>query len=156
MKQQVQGLLEPVQLVEIRKEAKRLAADILNQGRQEGLREREILTKRKGEQEGRLTSLENALLDGLIQPSRYTIRRDELIADLKDIELRLTTMPQPVMPDLERLFTILDAITWENLDDEAWRELLEMLINKVTLKDDEATVDWRPICQPLISVCALL
>ncbi len=65
-------------------------------------------------------------------------------------------MPPPVLPDLDPLFTIVDTITWENLDDEAWRELLETLVTKVILKDDEVTVDWRPICQPLISVCALL
>ncbi len=98
VKARVKALLEPIQISEMRAAVQEAASTNLaieEQGQQDA---RRTLQKRKTQLEERLTTLENVLLDSLIQPARYAVRRDEILAELRGIEqsvARLTVVPRP-------------------------------------------------------------
>ncbi|MDP6549557.1 MAG: hypothetical protein QF659_05750, partial [Dehalococcoidia bacterium] len=140
----------------VREKAKEVAAANLLREQQGQQQTHDALLKRKEQQEERLTTLEDALLDRLIQPGRYTVRRDGIMAELREIEQALSQVAVAPRPEYDELFTILDSITWDGLDDEGWRELLETVVDRVVITHREVTIDWLPICEPLQAVSAFL
>jgi hypothetical protein len=156
VKAQAKKLLEPLQMTDVRGRAKEVAADMLDREQQGQYQASESLSKRKKQQEERLTSLENALLDGLIQPGRYTVRRDQILAELQKIDQSLSQVAAATRPEYDGLFSFLDGITWDDLDEEGWREMLESLVDRVVITERQVAIEWLPICQPLLALYTLL
>jgi hypothetical protein len=148
-------LLEPLKMTDVRKRAKEVAAEIIDKEHQGQYQARESLLERKQQQEERLISLENALLDGLIPPGRYIVRRDQLMAELRKIEVSLSQVAAVPRAEYDGLFSILDDIEWDDLDDEGWREILEPLVDRVIITEREVAIDWLPICRPLLALYTL-
>ena len=155
VKAQAKKLLEPLQMTDVRGRAKEVAADMLDREQQGQYQASESLSKRKKQQEERLTSLENALLDGLIQPGRYTVRRDQILAELQKIDQSLSQVAAATRPEYDGLFSFLDGITWDDLDEEGWREMLESLVDRVVITERQVAIEWLPICQPLLALYTL-
>jgi site-specific DNA recombinase len=93
--------------------------------------------------ESRLSSLEDAYLDGDIPRDRYRARRDELTSQIKDLQRQLTERPHLALPDLDQLFTLADALGDEPLDDGEWRHVLEGVVEKVVINDRNIEVIWK-------------
>ena len=102
--------------------------------------------------EERLTKLEDTLLDGLIESGRYVKRRDEIPGELIETEQQQAAFPKLAPPDLDPVFSILDNTTWEDLDRDAWRDIIEVLADRVVLMEREVRIQWKPICQPLLLI----
>ena len=102
----------------------------------------------------RLTALKNALLDSLIQPGRYAVHRHKITTELQEIDHSLAQTTLASRPEFNELFAILDIITWNELDEEGWRELLETLVDRAVITDRDVAVKWLPICQPLLAMSA--
>ncbi|MDP6130951.1 MAG: recombinase family protein [Dehalococcoidia bacterium] len=155
VKANMKKLLEPPKMTDVRKRAKEVAAEIIDKEHQGQYQARESLLERKQQQEERLISLENALLDGLIPPGRYIVRRDQLMAELRKIEVSLSQVAAVPRAEYDGLFSILDDIEWDDLDDEGWREILEPLVDRVIITEREVAIDWLPICRPLLALYTL-
>jgi site-specific DNA recombinase len=101
---------------------------------------KEILTDRQEKLEARLSRLEDSYLDGDIGKDRYLTRRDEILTQLAEIKEALAIQPKAVTLDLNQLFDIADAITADTLDDQAWRDIIEGMVERVIV---EGTGDGR-------------
>ena len=150
VKARVMVLLERVRMAEVRQRAKDLAPKVLNEGMREQQEKWKLFSSKKEQLEGRLANLEDTLLDGLIDPGRYVKRRDEILGDLREAEQQLSAFPKLAPPDLDPVFSILDNTTWEDLDSDAWRDIMELLVDRVLLTEREVGIQWKPICRPLL------
>jgi len=103
----------------------------------------EGMTESQRRLEGRLSRLEDRYLDGDLSQERYLIRRDEFMAQLKEIQKDLATKPQPVLPDIDRVFSIAESITMEDLDDQAWREIIEAMVDRISIEGSATKTDGR-------------
>jgi site-specific DNA recombinase len=101
---------------------------------------KEILTDRQEKLEARLSRLEDSYLDGDIGKDRYLARRDEILAQLAEIKEVLAIQPKVVNIDLDQLFAVADAITVDTLDDQAWRDIIEGIVDRIII---EGTGDGR-------------
>jgi DNA invertase Pin-like site-specific DNA recombinase len=112
---------------------------------------KESLTETQKRLEGRLSRLEDSYLDGDLPRERYLIRRDEIMGQLKDIQQQLSAKPHLALPDLDQVFAIADSITVDDLDQEAWRDIIEGLINRVVIIGREVTIEWKAEYAPLLA-----
>ncbi len=151
VKEQVQLKLANLELKEVRERSNLLALKQLTGSQSDQDQISADLRRRKAQAESRLRSLEMSLLDGLVPPNRYISIRDEIGAALREIDAELNQLGHSGAPDYAALFAIIDRITWDDLDDVAWRELLESLVEKVVLMDKEIKIDWLPFCRSLLA-----
>lgn len=111
------------------------------------------LTEQLERVEARLTRLENAYLDGDLTRDRYRIRRDEITVRAKDLSSQLQDTPEPVIINMGQLFAIAEGISVDDLDSEAWRDLVVGMVDRIVISSGEddgrkapATVEvvWKP------------
>lgn len=99
----------------------------------------QVSNKGKGEQMdrllARLTNLENDYLDREISRDRYRLRRDEINNQLQDIEAQMVVQPKAVLPDMEQLFAIAESININNLDTQAWRQLVAGMVDRIVAEN---------------------
>jgi hypothetical protein len=120
----------------------------------------EDLSKRQEKLETRLSRLEDSYLDGDIGKDRYLTRRDEILAQLAEIKEALAIQPKVVDADLDQLFAIADAITVETLDDQAWRDIIEGMVDRIIIEGTgdgrksppTIKVVWKPAYEPLFTL----
>lgn len=120
---------------------------------------KESLTETQQRLEGRLSRLEDSYLDGDLPRERYLIRRDEIMANLQQVREQLAAKPHLALPELDQIFAIADKITLDDLDDEAWREIIEGLVDRVVIegtgdgrKDPpRVTIIWKPEYGPMVA-----
>jgi site-specific DNA recombinase len=93
--------------------------------------------------EARLSSLEDAYLDGDITKDRYRARRDELTSQIKELESQLAARPHLALPDTEQLFALADALQGEALDDLEWRQVVEGTLDRVIINGRDIQVQWK-------------
>ena len=71
--------------------------------------------------------------------------------------------PAPVAPDLTHLFAVADSITVDSLDDGAWREIIEGVVDRIVIEGASGdgrkapasvTVQWKAEFQPLLEMVA--
>lgn len=118
------------------------------------------LTDKRNKLDARLSRLEDAYLDGDIFKDRYFQKRDEILGQLAEIKEALAIRPRAAMPDLDQLFAIAESIAIETLDDLAWREIIEGMVDRVTVEGDGdgrknppvIRVVWKPEYEPLIAM----
>ena len=69
--------------------------------------------------------------------------------------------PAPVAPDLTHLFTIADSITVDTLDDQAWREIIEGIVDRVVIEGASGDgrkspasirVEWKAEFRPVLEM----
>jgi site-specific DNA recombinase len=121
---------------------------------------KENLTDRQVKLEARLSRLEDSYLDGDIGKDRYLTRRDEILTQLAEIKEALAIQPKAVNVDLDQLFAIADAITVETLDDQAWRDIIEGMVDRVIIEGTgdgrksppTIKVVWKPAYEPLFTL----
>ena len=108
--------------------------------------------------ESRLSTLEDAYLDQDIGKDRYLAKRDEILGQMNDIKAATAAQPKNVTVDLDQLFAIAGTLSVETLDDQAWREILENLVDQVIVEGEgdgrkdpaKITVEWKPEYAPLM------
>jgi site-specific DNA recombinase len=108
--------------------------------------------------EARLSSLEDAYLDGDIVKDRYRARRDELTSQINELQAQLAAKPRLVLPDLEQFFALADALEGDPPDDQEWREIIEGLVDRVVIEGSgdgrksppTIKVIWKPEFAPLL------
>jgi site-specific DNA recombinase len=113
---------------------------------QGALQTKENLLETQKRLEGRLSRLEDSFLDGDLDRDRYLTRRDEIKGQLQDIKSQLAARPHLVLPDIERLFAISASLAEDlpgSLDSQSWRELIELLLEKVTISGHDVDVVWK-------------
>ncbi len=83
------------------------------------------------------------------------------MAQLKEIQKDLTTKPPPVLPDIDRVLSIAESITMEDLDDQAWRDIIEAMVDRIVIegaagdgRKAPATIRvlWKPEYGPLLAM----
>jgi hypothetical protein len=104
--------------------------------------------------EARLSSLEDAFLDGDIPKERYRVRRDEIASQVKELQAQLADRPHLALLDMEQLFALADALEGEPLDDLEWREIVEGTVERITISGRDITVVWKPAFEPLLATVA--
>jgi site-specific DNA recombinase len=102
--------------------------------------------------EARLTSLEDAMLDGEISKERYRVRRDDLLGQIQELRPQVDQRPQVVAPDLDQLFALADSLAGEPLDDQEWRAVIEGTVEKITISGRDIVVEWKPSFRPLLEL----
>ena len=69
--------------------------------------------------------------------------------------------PTPVAPDLTHLFAVADSITVDSLDDEAWREIIEGVVDRIVIEGaggdgrtfpSNIRVEWKAEFEPLLEM----
>jgi site-specific DNA recombinase len=133
--------------------------------RQEGVQASASQSRRTLEEtmeklEARLSRLEDSYLDKDLSRDRYLTRRDEILDQLEEIKGQLAERPTSIAPDLKQLFAIADAITVETLDDEAWRDIVEEMIDRIIIagtgdgrkSPSIIKVVWKPAYEPLFTM----
>lgn len=113
--------------------------------------------------ESRLSRLEDGYFDGDISRDRYLTRRDEILVQLADVKATLAAQPNPATVDLDQLFAIAESITLETLDGQAWREIIEAMVDRIVIEGPAAKaggrhspatikVAWKPEYEALIAM----
>ena len=95
---------------------------------------REGLAETQGRLEVRLTRLEDRYLDGDLSQERYLMRRDEITAHIQELRAQVPEPPRQTLPDIEQLFSIAETIALEDLDDQAWREVIEGMVDRIVIE----------------------
>jgi septal ring factor EnvC (AmiA/AmiB activator) len=102
--------------------------------------------------EARLTSLEDAMLDGEISKERYRVRRDDLLGQIQELRPQVDQRPQVVAPDLDQLFALSDALAGEPLDDIEWREVVAGTVERIVINGRDIDVQWQDSFKPLLEM----
>jgi site-specific DNA recombinase len=102
--------------------------------------------------EARLTSLEDAMLDGEISKERYRVRRDDLLGQIQELRPQVDQRPQVVVPDLDQFFAVADSLAGEPLDDLEWRTVIEGTVERVIIDGREIRVQWKDAFKPLLEM----
>jgi site-specific DNA recombinase len=102
--------------------------------------------------EARLSSLEDAFLDGDIAKDRYRARRDELTSQIKELESQLAARPHLALPDMEAIFSLALSYTPETLNDAGWRVIIEEVVDRVVIEAHEVRVEWKETFKPLFTI----
>ena len=158
-------------VVPVEKLLKRLnEADVREAVREEILRQasetrasdqqsRDSLTETQKRLENRLGRLEDSYLDADISRDRYIPKRDEILAQLVEVNANLASVPKVVAPNIDGLIAIAETIAVEDLDDQAWREIVEDMVEKIVVSSGEGDdpkapakvrVVWKPEYETLI------
>jgi site-specific DNA recombinase len=111
---------------------------------------KESLAETQKRLEGRLSSLEDAYLDGDIPRERYRVRRDEIMAQLEELRAQLAERPDLSLPDTEQIFALAASYTPEALNDAGWRVLVEEFVNRITIEGHDVRVEWQEWFKPLL------
>jgi site-specific DNA recombinase len=104
----------------------------------------------KAKLENRLSKLETAWLDDDIGKDRYLLNREKINDELTVIKRRLLERPAPVQTDVNGLLAIAEGITVSNMDDGAWRQIVEGLVESIQIvgsnhkKQANVKVVWKP------------
>lgn len=89
-----------------------------------------------------------------IPPDVYRRMEEEEATALRAIEAemgKLETPPPP--PDLAPVMDVLEAVTWDALDDEAWQEVVALLVERVEVAGlGDYRLTWSPAGRSLASV----
>jgi site-specific DNA recombinase len=99
--------------------------------------------------EGRLSRLEDGWLDGAISKQRYLARRDEIEVELSEIKRQLTERPAQSPTDVSGVLSIAEGLTVADLDNTAWRDIIEGLVDKIEIVGEKrkkratVRVHWR-------------
>ena len=143
--QPIEALLSRLQTEDIRVAVRE---ELLRQ--QEDLRgetelERLGLSTQMSRLDSRLSKLEDTYLDGDIEASRYRLKRDELMVQLKSIKGQLEAKPPRAQPDIEQLFGIAENITLGDLDTVSWREIVLSMVERIEINGKPASVSatWK-------------
>ena len=96
------------------------------------------LPERLRKLEARLTQWEYLFGDGEMPRERFIQRRDEVLPEIEELRGQLSDRPKPVLPDLDQLFAIAERLTVADLDDEAWRDIVGAMINRVVIEGTES------------------
>jgi len=108
--------------------------------------------------EARLSKLEDGWMDGIVSKARYVERRDQIEAELKDIRRQIEATPAPVQADASKVLAMAEKLTVDDLDDGAWRELVEALVEKILVHGKSQgrrayiEVVWKPAFQVVKAV----
>ena len=104
---------------------------------------REGLAETQRRLEVRLSRLEDQYLDADLSRDRYLIRRDEITAELREIQGQLAEQPKIVVPDIEPVLAIAESITLGTLDDQAWRQIIEAMVDRIVIEGPSTEADGR-------------
>ena len=88
--------------------------------------------------------------------------RDDITAQHREIQEQLATKPHLVSPDIDQVFAIAESITLDALDDQAWRDIIEAMVDRIVidrrLGDTDGriapasiTVLWKPEFESLLT-----
>src|SRR5207249_6961974 len=95
-------------------------------------RRNELLAAQKRHQEDR-KKLARGLNAEIIPPDVYRQLEEDEAAALKVIGQEMATLEMPRTADLGPVLEALSSLTWETLDNEAWREVVALLIQRVAV-----------------------
>jgi DNA invertase Pin-like site-specific DNA recombinase len=101
--------------------------------------------------EARLSTLEDAYLDGDIPRDRYRAKRDELALEIKELQAQLAAHPPLAIPNMEELFAVADALEGQPLDDTEWRHLIVNTLDRIVIDGRDIQVIWKPEFEPLVA-----
>lgn len=99
-----------------------------------GQQSRDSLTETQKRFENRLSRLEDSYLDGDIRKDRYIAKRDEILGQLEEIKAHLSDIPKAAAPDIDNLIAIAETIAVGDLDDQAWREIVENMVDRIVIE----------------------
>jgi hypothetical protein len=110
--------------------------------------------------EARLSRLEDSYLDNDLSRDRYLVRRDEIMTQLEEIKTKLEERPTVITPDLKQLFAISESITVDTLDDQAWRDIIEGMVDRIVIEGTgdgrksppSIKAEWKPEYAPLLNM----
>ena len=89
-----------------------------------------------------MSSLEDAYLDGILDKERYLARRGELPKQIQQAREQLDNLHKVEKVDLVQLYGIVETVTFrdgentidgETLDRQAWRLIIEGLVERVVI-----------------------
>ena len=110
------------------------------------------LELRRARVEGRLTRLEDLYLDGTLSKDRYLTRREAFQAEFDEIDQSMATMPKVALPDMDRVFEIADRITPSDMDDQAWRAVIEEVVERIVIEGRDVKVKWKPQWESVLAM----
>jgi DNA invertase Pin-like site-specific DNA recombinase len=109
---------------------------------------KESLSETQKRLEGRLSSLEDAYLDGDIPRERYLVKRDEIMGQLQEVQAQLAAKPHLALPDMDQLFALANALEGEPPDDLEWRDIIEGTVDRIVIEGRNVKVEWKPGYEP--------
>ena len=124
--------------------------------------------------ENRLSLLEDAYLDGVLDKERYLARRGELPKQIQQAKSQLDNLPKVQQVNVDQLFAVADSVTivegavtvnGEPLDNQAWREIIGGVVDRIVIEESANTdgrsapaaikVLWKSEYQPLIAMAEI-
>lgn len=100
--------------------------------------------------------LARRLMADAIPPDVYRQLEEEEEMASRAIEREMATLEAPpVAPDLDGVLAVLESVTWEALDAEAWQEVVALLVEKVEVSGlGDYGLIWSPVGESLGRVLA--
>ena len=163
VKDQIMRLLDPLRLSEVQSQAKSIVETTAQNAMEERVHLQDSLAQQRDSLEKRLAGLEDGYFDGEIAKDRYLQRRDDYLKTLEEIESKISDLPTLHRMDIQPVLGIINTITWETLDDQAWREIVEGVVDRVVVEGpggDGRTfpstirIEWKAEFQPLLEMVA--
>lgn len=133
---------------DVRSRAARYIADEVESMRSAAERQRTDLERALERHQSKRMALARRLLgEGEAIPDDiYRRLEDEEAAAVQRIEEELRELPtEPPTVDVEPVLAVLESLDWDDLSFEAWREVLVLLIDHVTLMGrGDFSISWQP------------
>ena len=150
-KEQISGLaITP----EIRQRAAEIIKTEAEQSRIETSRQRENLeTAHKRHQETR-SKLAHRVMADTIPPDVYRKMEEDEATAIKAIEAEMGKLKAPPpAPDLTPILDVLETLTWDSLDAEAWQEVIALMMERVdVLGRGDYRLTWTDVGASLTRV----
>lgn len=124
-----------ISALEITPEIRRRAAEIIKgeverEASEHSCRRDTLTAAHKRHQEMRQKLARRRLAEE-IPPDVYRRLEEEEATAIKAVEAELTKLETPPPPDLTPVIKVLESLGWDTLDDEAWREVVALLMERV-------------------------
>ena len=150
-KEQISGLaITP----EIRQRAREIIKAEAEQGITEWQQRRHSLSAAYGRHQETRQKLARRVMAEAIPPDVYRRLEEEEATALHAIERELSKQEAPPpTPDLAPILDVLETLTWDSLDDEAWREVIALLMERVdVLGRGDYRLTWTDVGASLARV----
>ncbi len=147
-----------ISTIEITPDLRQRAAEIVKAEAEEGLlessRQRENLDAALGRHQTARKKLARRVMAATIPEAVYRELEEEEATAVHALEAELAKLETPIPPpDLGPIMDVLEGLTWDKLDDTAWREVAILLIEKVSVSGlNDYSLTWTEAGRSLTRV----
>jgi site-specific DNA recombinase len=159
----IEKLLAQLRQEDIRAEVRQQLMEYQKNQRSADQAAKQGVSDRLGRLEKRLTTWLEMVGDGEMSREQYAKLRAEYEPQIGELKKQLAERPHLALPNVEQVLAIADTITLDSLDDLAWRDIIEGMVDRIVIERAEGDgkktptvirVVWKPAYKSLLNLVA--